>query len=176
MKKRANFDKELIKKGEKFVMDLVAKLRQKYAPKVATIQDRMRKAQHAVDVQGSQANEQKMQTALSIGATLLGAFLGKRTIGYSTYRRAGRAIGGVGKTMKEGNDVESAKSTLEQLKNMMENMDFEFKNEVSNIGKKIDSLADLETIVIKPNKANISVKLISLVWVLTGQSIESSAS
>ena len=155
---------------------LVAELRQKYAPKVATIRDRMRKAQHAVDVQASQANEQKMQTALSIGATLLGAFLGKRTIGYSTYRRAGRAIGGVGKTMKEGNDVESAKSTLEHLKNMMENMDFEFKNEVSNIAKKIDSLADLETIVIKPNKANISVKLISLVWVLTSQSIESSAS
>ena len=85
-------------------------------------------------------------------------------------------LDGVGKTMKEGNDVESAKSTLEQLKNVMENMDFEFKNEVSNIGKKIDSQADLETIVIKPNKANISVKLISLVWILTGQSIESSAS
>ena len=145
---------------------MVAKLRQKYAPKVAAIQDRMRRAQHAVDVQASQANEQKMQAALSIGAIYLGAFLGKRTIGYSTYRRVGRAIGGVGRTMKEGNDVESAKiRTLEQLKNMMENMDFEFKNEVSNIAKKIGLYhLTLETIVIKPNKANISVKLISLVW------------
>jgi hypothetical protein len=149
--------------------EMVAKIRQKYAPKVEIIQDKMRRSQHTIDVQRSQASEQKMQTALSIGATLVGAFLGKRTIGYSTYSRAGRAMRGISKSMKEGDDVENAKNLLEKLKYDMQNMDFEFKNEISNIEKKIDSQSELETIVIKPSKGNISLKIISLVWVLTGQ-------
>ena len=165
----SEFRIRIVQKRREIRDEMVAKIRQKYAPKVAMIQDRIRRAQHTVDVQKSQASEQKMQTALSIGATLLGAFLGKRTIGYSTYRRAGRAMRGLSKTVKEGDDVQGAKSSLEQLTNTMQNIDFEFKNEISNIEKKMESQTDLETIAIKPSKANISIKLTSLVWVLTGQ-------
>ena len=103
-----------------------------------------------------------MQTALSIGTTLLGAFMGRRTVG-SSYSRAGRAISGVGRSMKERKDVEGAKDTVENLNQQLTTLDSEFKNEVLNLDAKL-SQKDLETVTIKPGKANISVKLVSLVW------------
>ena len=56
------------------------KLRQKYAPKFAALQEQMRRAQAAVEREKDQARQQKMQTALSFGATLLGGFLGRKVI------------------------------------------------------------------------------------------------
>jgi len=43
---------------------------QKYGPKIAVLQERIRKAQQSVEIQAAQANQQNMQTALSIGTTL----------------------------------------------------------------------------------------------------------
>ena len=135
---------------------------QKYGPKIAVLQERIRKAQQSVEIQAAQANQQNMQTALSIGTTLLGAFMGRRTVG-SSYSRAGPAISGVGRSMKERKDVEGAKDTVENLNQQLTTLDSEFKNEVLNLDAK-SSQKDLETVTIKPGKANISVKLVSLVW------------
>ena len=68
--------------------ELVEALRKKYAPKTATLQERLRKAQAAVEKQQEQARHAKMQTALSIGATLLGAFTGRKTFSSSTISKA----------------------------------------------------------------------------------------
>lgn len=88
--------------------------------------------------------------------------MGRRTVS-SSYSRAGRAISGVGRSMKERKDVEGAKDTVENLNQQLTTLDSEFKNEVLNLDAK-SSQTDLETVTIKPGKANISVKLVSLVW------------
>ena len=66
-------------------------------------------------------------------------------------------------SMKERKDVEGAKDTVENLNQQLTTLDSEFKNEVLNLDAKL-SQKDLETVTIKPGKANISVKLVSLVW------------
>ncbi|MGI0021432.1 MAG: ATP-binding protein, partial [Nitrososphaeraceae archaeon] len=91
--------------------ELVEKLRQKYAPKINALQEKINRAQKAVGVQSEQAKQQKMQTAVSIGATLLGAFMGRKRIGTSSYGRAGSAMKGIGRSM-ETKDVQNAKETL----------------------------------------------------------------
>ena len=65
--------------------------------------------------------------------------------------------------MKERKDVEGAKDTVENLNQQLTTLDSEFKNEVLNLDAK-SSQKNLETVTIKPGKANISVKLVSLVW------------
>jgi hypothetical protein len=55
----------------------VEKLRRAYAPKIAALEDRIRRADQATQREREQASQQKVQTALSIGATLLGAFMGR---------------------------------------------------------------------------------------------------
>ena len=55
----------------------VEKLRKAYAPKTAALEERIRRAEQAAEREKEQANQQKMQTAISVGATLLGAFSGQ---------------------------------------------------------------------------------------------------
>ena len=55
------------------------KLRQKYAPKIAALEERKRRAEQAVARENEQAKQQGLQTAISVGATILGAFLGRKS-------------------------------------------------------------------------------------------------
>lgn len=57
---------------------LVERLRQKYAPKIAALGERIRRVEQAVAREEEQAKQQKLQTAISFGTTLLGTFLGKK--------------------------------------------------------------------------------------------------
>src|SRR5438132_5786302 len=60
------------------------KLRQKNAPKIAALEERIRRAQQAVDREAAQAKQQKLQTAISFGTTLLGAFMGRKALSASS--------------------------------------------------------------------------------------------
>ena len=65
----------------------LAKVREKYATRLATIQDRIRRAEQAVQVQSEQATGAKMSAAVSIGATIFGALLGRKAVSASTLGR-----------------------------------------------------------------------------------------
>src|SRR6185436_11376934 len=61
----------------------VTRLRQKYAPKVASFQERLRRAQQSVQKEQQQSSDQKAQAAISIGASVLGALFGRKTLSAS---------------------------------------------------------------------------------------------
>ena len=54
--------------------EAVDAVRKKYAPKQAALAERLRRAEQAVERETQQASDQKMQTAVSVGATLLALF------------------------------------------------------------------------------------------------------
>ncbi len=83
-------------------------LRQKYAARLAQLQNQLQRAQAARERESSQATAQKLQTAISFGATLLGAFMGRKAVSATTLGRATTAARGVGRTMKEAEDVKRA--------------------------------------------------------------------
>ena len=56
--------------------DALETLRKKYAPKIAAAQEKVRRAEDAVDREAAQAKTSGMQTAISFGSTVLGALLG----------------------------------------------------------------------------------------------------
>src|SRR5690606_29022402 len=64
------------------------KLRQKYAPKIATLQERLRRAVSAKQREAEQANRAKLDSVISLGSTLLGAFLGRKAMSRSTVGKA----------------------------------------------------------------------------------------
>src|SRR6185369_6315385 len=85
--------------------DAVEKLRRKYAPKFAQLEERKRRAEQAVAREAEQAQGQKVQTAISFGATLLSSFLGRKRTSLTTLGRATTAARGVSRSMKESQDV-----------------------------------------------------------------------
>jgi hypothetical protein len=140
-------------------------LRQKYAPKMAALQEKVRRAQEAVERESGQATQQGLQVAISLGATLLGAFLGRKAVSATTLGRATTAARGAGRTMKEAQDVSRAKDTVGRLQQQLADLEAEFTRESEALAAKAATSHEaLETIALKPTKANIAVKLVALAW------------
>ncbi|NWG08456.1 MAG: DUF87 domain-containing protein [Chloroflexi bacterium] len=144
--------------------ELVEALRKKYAPKMATLQERLRKAQAAVEKQKEQAQQAKLQTALSFGSTLLGAFTGRKSLS-GTINKATTAARKAGRAMEEGGDVSRANETVEAIQQQLADLDAQLKSETDALAEKVDPLTEsLETISVKPKKTDITVQLVSLAW------------
>jgi hypothetical protein len=140
-------------------------LRQKYAPKLAALEERIRRANQAVEREEGQAQQSKFQTVLSFGATLLSAFLGRKTLSATTIGKATTAARGVGRSMKKSQDVSRAQENVEALQQQHDDLDRQFKDETAALEAKIDPETEkLETIAVKPKKSNINVRLIALAW------------
>ncbi|HEY6083838.1 MAG TPA: DUF87 domain-containing protein [Nitrospira sp.] len=140
-------------------------LRQKYAPKITGLQDRVRRAEQMKDRQQSEARSSQMQAAISVGTSILGAFLGRKTISASTIGRATTAIRGAGRAMKESQDVSQAEENVAALQQQLADLEAQFTSERERLAASTDPLNEkLEPISLKPSKSNISVKLLCLAW------------
>ncbi|MCJ7708604.1 MAG: hypothetical protein MUO38_13430, partial [Anaerolineales bacterium] len=140
------------------------KLRAKYAPKIATLKERVRRAEQAVEREAEQAKAQKVQTAISFGSTVLGAFVGRRAVS-GTLGRATTAARGVSRSMKEQQDVGRAEETVGAIQLQLADLEAEFKSEMDLLEAKIDPQTEtLEPISIRPKKTGIAVQLLALAW------------
>jgi len=140
-------------------------LRQKYAPKIAGLQDRVRRAEQQKEKQQAESRSSQMQAAISVGASILGAFLGRKTISATNIGRATTAIRGAGRVMKESQDVSLAEENVAALQKQLDDLEAQFKSESEALTTATDPLNEkLDTISIKPTKGNIAVKLVALAW------------
>ncbi len=141
-------------------------LRKKYAPKMTALQDRIRRAEHMVERQQTESRSSRLQAAISVGATILGAFMGRKTISATTIGKATTAIRGAGRAIKESQDVGQAQENRAALEQQLADLEAQFKAETDALAAATDPLNEkLETLSLKPTKANIAVKLVALAWV-----------
>jgi len=144
---------------------LIDQLRQKYAPKIAAAQERLRRAEQAVGRESEQAKAQTLQTAISFGTTLLGALMGRKAASVSTLGRATTAARGVGRTLKESRDIGRAKETVEAVQQQLQRLNEELRAETAAVERRFDAASEpLDTLTCRPKKANIAVRLVALVW------------
>jgi len=90
----------------------VRTMRQKYETKLRTAADQVNRAREAVALQKSQARSAQVQTAISVGTSVLTALFGKRASGLGHITRAGTAARGATRAMKESADVGTAEEKL----------------------------------------------------------------
>ena len=147
----------------------VTRLRQKFAPKAAALQERLRRAEQSVQKEQEQASAQKTQTKISIGTTVLGALgalLGGKSLSASTLGRATTAVRGVGRSSKETQDVERAKENVESVQAQIEELEASLQSEVAALEATYHPATEpLETISLKPKRTGVQVQLVALVWV-----------
>ncbi len=144
--------------------EMAEQLRDRYASKKAVLQERLRKALQAKEKQAEQAKHAKLQTAVSIGSTLLSAFTGRK-VSSSTISRASSAFRGASRAMDESKDVSRAGETVAAIEQQIAELDAELNAEITVMEERIDATSEiLQTIVVKPNKSDIYVQLVTLVW------------
>ncbi len=135
-------------------------LREKYAQKYAKIDERLRRAEMDLQEHEAQIRDQKYQTAISLGTTILGGFLGRKALG--GFRTTSRDMG---RSMKKKREGEYAKENLQSLQEEKQRLESEFQIEVNTLDAKINPIAeDFESIIIAPTKTNIVVRFVALVW------------
>jgi hypothetical protein len=140
-------------------------LRKKYAVKIAALQEKVRKAQQAVDRETAQSKQAGMQTAISFGATLLGAFTGRKIASAGNLGRASTAMRSASRSMAQKADIDRAKETVATYQKQLDDLNAQFKEEADAMESKIDPATEvLDAVTILPKKTDITVQLVSLVW------------
>jgi hypothetical protein len=142
----------------------VEKLRARYAPKVARLAEKKRKAEDAVGKEQQQASQQKVQTAVSLGATVLGALMGRRSVSLSTLGRATTAARGIGRSTKEAQDVAKSQERLLEAQNEIAALEAEVQNEVAALESATSGTLTIDTLEIKPKRGGVEVRLVALAW------------
>jgi len=143
----------------------VLELRERYAPKLARLEERIRAAETRVLREESEYKSQQVQSAVSIGATILGAFLGRRAVSRAGIGRATTAARGVGRAARERGDVARAKESVEELQGRLAELEAEFEAEAARLEGTVDPAAPLFVEKrIAPRKTDIAVDPVRLVW------------
>ena len=143
----------------------VEDLRRRFAEKRARLEERARRAEQGVSREQEQASAAKVQTAVSLGATVLGALFGRKTFSASTLGRATTVARGVGRASKEQDDIKRAQENVDVAKTALEELDATIAEETAAIAARFDAAAGaLETVSVAPKRGQVLVQTVALGW------------
>ncbi|MGB5353226.1 MAG: DUF87 domain-containing protein [Woeseia sp.] len=143
----------------------IAKLRKRYATKATTLENRLLRAQQAVERESQQSGKKKLDTALSFGTAILGAVLGRKRLSASTASRVGTAIRSASGASKEAGDVERAKQTMAKVQAELDDLNQALQTEVDALTTSFDAQTEeLDEVAVRPKSTDIHVSLFGLAW------------
>jgi hypothetical protein len=145
---------------------VMEKLRQKHGQRVAILQERLRRAQETLERERLQARQQQIQTAVSVGATILDALMGRRAVRSGTIGRATTAARGASRSHKEAQDVHRAQETVQVLQQQLAELEAQITAEMESAVREADQTGErLDPLAVRPTRAGISVQAVGLAWV-----------
>ncbi len=107
----------------------------------------------------------KVQTALSFGATLLGALFGRKAASVGTIGRATTAARGVGRSMKEAADVKRAAENVETVRSAIAGLEEEIAADMAAVAARFEEDTPLEPISVGPKRGQVEVQFVALAWI-----------
>mgnify|MGYP001053220894 CR=1 FL=1 len=136
-------------------------LRDKYAARARTLNERIRKAEQRVEVERSQYRHEQVQAAATIGEKLLGMLLGRKSR-KSTLARASRAA-------KQRGDIGRAKENVAALEQDVADLDRALANDIDELHEahRLDNVEILE-ITLRPRKGSLAIDGPALAWAACG--------
>lgn len=147
----------------------VDKVRAKYAAKLTTATERVRKAEMALGKEQQDVSQHKVQTGLSaastVGSAVLGALFGRRGgITAGTIGKASTTAKGWMRGSKEAEDVTRATQNLDAVRQALVDLEGEVAAAIAAVDRSMTSADPLETIAIAPKRGGISVQVVGLLW------------
>ena len=141
------------------------KLRRTYGRRLETIQNRVQRAEQKIERETTQYKQQKFQTAISIGTTLIGAVFGRKKLSSRNISRAATAARGAGRSASAREDIAIAEEELLIQQNKLMTLEEEFEQALLKVEGKMDPTnIDLDILSIAPRKSDIAIQKFGLVW------------
>jgi len=141
----------------------VDKLREKIEKKEGRLQKKHNRLMEKLEKEETDIKTVTTDSVLSLGASVLGVFLGRTKIGNlgssaTSLRRANRIF-------KEKKDVSLVKNQIEELTKEIKEIEWELSEKIEEISEKFDiDNYEIETLSLQPKKTNISNIYVSLLW------------
>ncbi len=137
----------------------VAELRETWGRKVEKLEDRIRRAEDRLDRERSQYERSRLDGVVSVGSTLLGALLGRRT-----GSRAATAARRVGRAAEQRDDVVRAERSLEELEAERAELEAGLAAALEEVRVAGGTAPAIEPVALPPRKSEISVRGVWLAW------------
>jgi hypothetical protein len=144
----------------------VADLRRRWQTKLQQLTDQIRRAEDRREREKSQLSQQKMQTAVNIGSSILGALFGRKALSVGNVGRVGTAARSASRIGRESQDVARAEESLEALQQRFADAQRELEVEVAKLEGSLDPTAlALRSVDVPARKSDIAIGEVALVWV-----------
>jgi small-conductance mechanosensitive channel len=138
----------------------VDKLNDRYAKRLQTLEDRLRRLDQSVARKQADADARKREVAVSVGESVLGMFLGRRST-----RVASTALSKYRQSRSASMTVEQDKATAENLRREIDELKKELREEATVITDRWDQAASkLEQVPLRPSRNDVQVHLFALAW------------
>jgi hypothetical protein len=143
----------------------VEKIKAKYAAKLQTLDDQIRRAEQRVEREKAEANQSAFGTMLSAGTAVFSALLGRKMASQANLSKAATAARSASKAMRDRGQISQAAESVEVLVERKEKLVAELEAEIQKIeeASKPDALV-LETLELKPKKTDMTIDRVCLAW------------
>ena len=138
-------------------------IRQKYASKLATQQERIRKAEQQLGKQRQEVTSSSGSAVLTTVTGVVGALFGRKTFSATNASRIGSAARGAGRVLKEQQDVTRAEETLAAERQKLADLQAGIEADAAAAGDA--ETTALQPLVLRPKKTDITIATAALVWV-----------
>jgi hypothetical protein len=143
----------------------IEKLRKKYGTKIDTLNERLRKAQQAVEREKSQSSGAMLTAAVQLGTSVLGALFGRKLATSTNVGRAASTVRSATRAAEQKGDVSRAQETAEAIQADIEALESDLQGEIDVITEQLDEKGVKVTeYEVKPRKSDTTIDAVSLMW------------
>lgn len=143
----------------------VEKLRRRYSSRFTTLRDRLMRAEQVIAREQEQAKSKKVETAISFGTAILGAFLGRKAVSATSASRMGTAMKSAGRMQKEKMDVARAQERANAVQEQIQELEQRLQDDIDSLEASLDAgTEELEEVRVLPTSRDIALEMFGLVW------------
>jgi hypothetical protein len=138
----------------------VDKIEDRYEKQLTRLGERLRRAQAMLDKREAEASARKRETLVSIGESVVGMFLGRRSS-----RTASASLRRMRMSSSAKMRAEEAEENIEALQAEVQAMNEKLAEEVAEITARWDQAAlELEEVAVNPRRADVDISYVAIGW------------
>lgn len=143
--------------------ELIKKLREKYAPKIAVLKEKIQRAQEKTAQRQQKKGLQIIQTIISFITALVGALLG-RGVTKGTISQTGTSLRRATQIGKDVQDASQAEEDVKVYQQQLDALEAQMNSEILAITSVDAENIEVDKLAVRPRKSDIIVEKVALVW------------
>ncbi|PID65539.1 MAG: ATP-binding protein [Gammaproteobacteria bacterium] len=143
----------------------VEKLRQQFSKKLATLENKLQRAELKIQKETEQASGKTMNAIIGAGTAIFSAFFSRKKVSVTNARRLGSAISKAKGALNERDDIGFAKQQATTIQADIDTLSSQFEKEQQLISQRFETGAtDLDSVQLYPKAAGVQVIAFGIAW------------